>query len=162
MLFLTSLISSMRACVHVCVCVVHISLFLVTVNTLIALVLRSLLYWKQSAASPEGSSGCFHSQATGSALPGPSVYPGRGEAGFGGCLLLMVTEVFGAPKSGGCWLGSPVLCCRFLPCLSLGGPPSPAPSWLLPYAGVCHTLKVPGKTLAGGQRARVSLPAPSF
>ena len=30
-----------------------------------------------------------------------AVLPGRGEAGFGGCLLLVVMEVFGPPKSGG-------------------------------------------------------------
>lgn len=72
-----------------------------------------------------------------------AVFPGRGEAGFGGCLLLMVMEVFGPPKSGGLLVGVPGTVLPFSS-LSLGGRPSPAPSCLLPYVGACHTLKVPG------------------
>ena len=92
----------MHARVHMCVCCTHLSIF-GDGQQLVALVLSSLLYWKQSAVSPKGPSWSFHSQARGSAPPRPCPQGGGGR--FGGCCSWSRGCV--AHPVWGCWLGSP-------------------------------------------------------
>lgn len=130
----------MRARVHMCVCCTHLSIF-GDGQQLVALVLSSLLYWKQSAVSPKGRSWSFHSQARGSAPPGPCPQGGGGR--FGGCLLLMVTEGCG-PPSLGVLVGVPRYCAIvFFPAFSWAGRPLQLPSafslmWVLATPWRCQ------------------------